>query len=388
MRFPSHSSAFAKTCSQDFKNNFKSLWKRPEQKLELVISNLKKHQVLLREEITLLDIKEAKEARARSFEHFAKVRTAEDSRQYSALKADVAPTQHRDRLDWFRNRAVIGCAGWLLHDPGFLNWANPRQPKSSLFWLCGIPGAGKTYLTASVVDYAKNLTSDGGRTLFVFVSYADSCLLNARAVILSLLFQAADEDADFQSVLVHPRERGFRENTSLATLLLRKHLIKAPGTTYIIIDGLDEMDECERQVLLARLEDLSKACSNLRLLISSRIEHDILKALKKNSTGVRVDDKNFGAIQRYVDYRCEKWTDESEFVPEVRREFKELISPLSARSGGKFCSDSDNSSDCVTDSASGMFLYARILLDNLEYLGSIEEIRNELRAPPADLNEA
>jgi hypothetical protein len=36
----------------------------------------------------------------------------------------------------------------------------------------------------------------------------------------------------------------------------------------------------------------------------------------------------------------------------------------------------------------GMFLFARIILDNLEQMSSMQEIRNELRALPVDLNDA
>ncbi len=36
----------------------------------------------------------------------------------------------------------------------------------------------------------------------------------------------------------------------------------------------------------------------------------------------------------------------------------------------------------------GMFLYARIILDNLEQMSSIDEMRNELEALPNDLKEA
>lgn len=35
-----------------------------------------------------------------------------------------------------------------------------------------------------------------------------------------------------------------------------------------------------------------------------------------------------------------------------------------------------------------MFLYARVILDNLEQLSSIDEIRHELKALPNDLSDA
>ncbi|KAL1897946.1 hypothetical protein Sste5346_003798 [Sporothrix stenoceras] len=89
----------------------------------------------------------------------------------------------------------------------------------------------------------------------------------------------------------------------------------ADGPTYIVMDGLDEMDEDERQILLWQLGDLAKHCEDLRLLISSRAEDDISRALR-------------------------------------------------------------------------MFLYARIVLDGLEHMISIDEIRDELTVLPADLNDA
>ena len=42
----------------------------------------------------------------------------------------------------------------------------------------------------------------------------------------------------------------------------------------------------------------------------------------------------------------------------------------------------------LTYGLAGMFLYARIVLDNLVELSSIEEIRRELKALPTDLNDA
>ena len=39
-------------------------------------------------------------------------------------------------------------------------------------------------------------------------------------------------------------------------------------------------------------------------------------------------------------------------------------------------------------SVTGMFLYARIVLDNVEMLYDVEAIKKDLRALPKDLNEA
>lgn len=43
---------------------------------------------------------------------------------------------------------------------------------------------------------------------------------------------------------------------------------------------------------------------------------------------------------------------------------------------------------CLAYLLKGMFLYARIMLGNIELLSDIEDIRKELRVLPENLNEA
>lgn len=301
--------------------------------MKLVISNLQKHERLLKEEVTLLDIKEAKEARTQSLEHFTKMSAADRSSKYLALKSRMSPPLYDDRLDFLQERTVPDCGTWLFRDADFSKWASPSEHKTAWFWLHGIPGAGKTYLASSIVERVRRQ----GRALFAFVSHTSnpSGGLLARSVLLSLIFQAAEDDREFQSALVEFNERELRGNTGQAAIVLQKYLTGA-GLTYIVIDGLDEMGQLERQILLQRLDELAKDCEDLRVLVCSRDEHDISKILNEKAASVRVDERNSGSIQVYIDHRCKTWMDDRQFVPEVRREFDELISPLSAKANGKF----------------------------------------------------
>ncbi|RSL95801.1 hypothetical protein CEP52_011839 [Fusarium oligoseptatum] len=227
------------------------------------------------------------------------------------------------------------------HDEKFCEWLDTSKSTVVWLWLQGIPGAGKTYLTAAAIEH----TREHHRALF-----------------------AAEDDKDFQTLLVESQERELRGNTGYIVGLLKTFLATS-GSTFIIIDGLDEMDECERQILLHRLTELSKECKDLRLLISSRSEDDISRRLEDKATTIRVNDRNSGSIQIYVDRRCEDWMASRHFNSATRKELLQFISPLSAK-------------------ANGMFLYARIILDNLEQMNSIEEIRSELKALPNDLEGA
>lgn len=296
-----------------------------------MIENLEKHSRLMHNEVTILDITEAREARLRSAIYFTQAETYQQHQKYQSLKSRVSPNLHDDRLDQLRNRCVPDCGTWLFRDENFCEWLNDSENTVVWLWLHGIPGAGKTYLTAAAIDHIK----DQHRTLFVFATHAKENGLSALSILQSLIFQAAEDDQDFQSILVESKEREIRGNTSYAVGLLETFLMTA-GPIYIIIDGLDEMEECERQILLQQLEDTSKSCRDLRILISSRAEDDISRVLQHKATSIRVDDKNSGGIQTYVDHRCKAWIAAQSFNRETRLEVLGFISPLSAKANGKF----------------------------------------------------
>lgn len=309
---------------------FDVIWPEREKKLRLVIDNFQKHANLLRSEVTYLDIVEAKADRDRSSEQIKKEDAFRELQKYLGLKSRLSPIMHDDRLDWLRNRTMPVCATWLLDDDTFCEWLDTSQSTIVCLWLQGIPGAGKTYLAAAAIEYTKAQH----RTLFAFATHPNSSSTSALSILQSLLFQAAEDEKDFQTLIVESQERELRGNTGHIVGLLKKFLV-ASGFTYIIIDGLDEMEECERQILLCRLKELSQECKDMRLLISSRPEDDISKRLQAEATMIRVDERNSGSIQIYVDRRCQDWMYSRSFDPVTKRELLQFISPLSAKAKGK-----------------------------------------------------
>jgi hypothetical protein len=96
------------------------------------------------------------------------------------------------------------------------------------------------------------------------------------------------------------------------TTELFANLVKASGTIFIVIDGVDEMAEIQRRILLKALTGQLKACGDLKLLISSRRERDIELALGKDVPSARVDHKNIEDIEAYIKQQTEHW------LPELR----------------------------------------------------------------------
>ena len=250
--------------------------------------------------------------------------------KFIVLENQISPSRiHDDRLDWLRNRTVPDCATWLFFNKDFCTWMDVSQNGRVWFWLKGMPGAGKTYLSAAVIDHLRKTD----RVLFVFASHANKNPLTALAAIQTFIFQAAEDDKDFQSLLVESNEREIRGSTIYAVAVLKDYL-KTAGTTYMIIDGLDEMDDSERRILLQQLDEVAKDCQ-IRVLICSRAEDDISKALDQKAKTIQVDKENSGSIQKYVNHRSAEWMATCGYDTEAREEVQLALLQISGIADGK-----------------------------------------------------
>ncbi|KAH8704111.1 hypothetical protein BGW36DRAFT_287051 [Talaromyces proteolyticus] len=336
-----------------------ALWDGQVKKFNEVITNLRQHSTLLREGVTLADIREARDHRIRSLDLLDETHKYQQRQKFSSLRDRFSVDFHDERLDWIRNRSVSGCEKWLLEDAAFCSWRDDSRKGSQIsawLWFHGIPGAGKTYICGAAIDHLRQHKQN--KTLFAFLSYTNNTSQTALTILQSFIFQAAEDDPDFQSVLVDAKERELRGNTGYVMKLLKSWLQTA-GPTYVVIDGLDEMECSERQILLQKLEELSKGCDELRFLVCCRLEADIYKALEGKSTNIQVNERNSGSIQTYINSRFDDLIKSHRFDPNTELELRVLLSPLSAKAKGYVAE-----------------------------INSMDEIRSELKALPNDLDDA
>jgi len=155
----------------------------------------------------------------------------------------------------------------------------------------------------------------------------------ALSIIQSLLFQMAVDNAELQTILVEVKERELMSLQHAARTW--KKLLQCAGPTYVIIDGLDEIDEYECKILLLLLVELPKECKSLKLLISSQAKANIVDVLEKKSKVIRLHHRNSGSIQAYVSRRTEGLFENSEFDSDTKREIRTLLAPLAANAKGE-----------------------------------------------------
>ena len=114
-------------------------------------------------------------------------------------------------------------------------------------------------------------------------------------------------------------------------LLTMLQLVEHP---YMIVDGIDEIEYLERQCLLGLLLSLCKDCGNLKLLIGSRGEYDIVSLLRPKALTIRVDHKNSKDIEFYVNSQVDMWCSKLNFDGTTSLEIRTLLSSVALKAKG------------------------------------------------------
>ncbi|WAO88971.1 NACHT domain-containing protein [Fusarium falciforme] len=342
---------------------FEALWPNRRDEIKLVTKHIARHRELMRTEVRLEEIRAADDARQRELKHFAQAEESAIRQEYSTLRAHISPRTYDH--DLYRHHADVceGTGKWLFRDQSFKDWVDHSKGTTRILWLKGIPGAGKTLLASSVIRHTQPLHL----TLFAFLTYKDTST-TALSIFHSLIFQLASESIALQKELCQSDQKNLTNSLETSANLLQS-LLECAGVVCVVIDGIDEIDLFERSRLLKQLLKLGEACQKCRILLSSRSEDDISTALRGKVAEIKVDQRNAGSIQAFVNHSMMDWLDQRRFTPEVRHEIEGWAAPLASK-------------------AKGMFLYVKVIFGMIQYLDNVDEILDQLKHLPESLDDA
>ncbi|KAK1952075.1 hypothetical protein LY78DRAFT_708336 [Colletotrichum sublineola] len=293
---------------------FEMLWPSRREKIEQVGELIKRHALLMRNEVQFSEIREAHNARYRELEHFEMTKRASIQQEYDRIRSNISPTSYDEDLYRLHGNTCPGTGKWLFRDKTFQGWMQPSHSASNVMWLKGIPG------------------SESNAILFAFLSYRVSHT-TALSVIHSLIFQLADGSRTLQAALCQSNGHDIKSSLDGALELLQS-LLNCAGLAYIVVDGIDEMEEIERARLLKQLLRLSIHCEDCRFLLSSRPESDITAILQDNTANIEVHHRNSGSVQAYVNHRMGDWFQERSFTSEFQAEIEGLLARLAHTAKG------------------------------------------------------
>ncbi|KAH9957847.1 hypothetical protein BGW80DRAFT_187664 [Lactifluus volemus] len=204
-----------------------------------------------------------------------------------------------------------GTTTWLTQSDTLVNW----QLFGSLLWVRGKPGAGKTIMCSSIIEYIDGMRKCGSASLaFFYCEFGDDEKNNLRGLLSSLLFQLHDQSQSYSEILsklYSDHRNGSQEpsDAALAKCLNDIFLCAAHPPIYVIVDALDEIPKAygipsPRGKVLKLVEEL--VClhlPNLRICVTSRPEIDIgsvLDRLKSHFFSLHEEGGQRQDIEAYI----------------------------------------------------------------------------------------
>ncbi|KAL8632574.1 hypothetical protein Q9189_001726 [Teloschistes chrysophthalmus] len=264
--------------------------------------------------------------------------------------------RHKDTGNWFLKGDPFN--DWLQHDNSFL-------------WLHAIPGAGKTVLVSSALEFLKDYVQDADAGLaYFYCDYKEQNKQEPSKLLCTLLSQLARQHKTiFQRLQSFVQER-YRENPASVPTHdeLRSNFPNfVEGTFQQIILVVDAIDESPQHMcMVGDLKTFSKNCPFIKILVSSREELDIMISFK-SFPRVKINQSDVaGDINSFVKAEIAARIRDRELI--IRRpELQKTI-----------C-------DNLVDRSEGMFQWVKCQIQVLCSLGTDKAILKALEQMPKDL---
>lgn len=227
---------------------------------------------------------------------------------------------------------------------------------------------------------------DHQNILFVFLSFQYRESTNRVAVLHSLIFQLLYQHHHLRPALLKAFDSDSRDLQSFADYnqQLLTDLLQCIGVTFIVLDGLDEISEKERDILLKGFLQMSNHCPELKIVVSSREETDISRLLRLRALSLRIGLRNSEDIELYFNTKAEEWLNTLDLDEATYHSLTSLLQGVPEKAEGTTFS---RSCGAFAD-GQGMFLYAKLVIENLKCQVDLPAIRREAANLPNGLDQA
>ncbi|KAF7125236.1 hypothetical protein CNMCM5793_001414 [Aspergillus hiratsukae] len=292
----------------------------------------------------------------------------------------LSPQPYYQHHAQMRNGVMKDSGEWLLADPLMTEWKN--KSSSSILWLHGIPGSGKSKLVSVVIDdmlrsSEKHLSPP---PLYFYCSRnpAEPGRSDSTDIAASFLRQLSSVDGNslLEPVIREYKERqrtGFSKgNLDLdeTRVLIIELLGYYPAAT-IVLDALDECTPESREELLHMFEYILQESSTLvKIFVSSREDQDIVSEL-----------------QGYPNLEISSTRNTQDIAAFVHREVQVLKTKRPLRSIQNVDELAKLIIETITAGANGMFLWASLQLQTLRELKTEAAIRERMGHLPKKLSD-
>ncbi|KAL3465617.1 ankyrin repeat-containing domain protein [Aspergillus heterothallicus] len=221
------------------------------------------------------------------------------TQQYHIIRRWITDMEYGRQLSDCLDKRAPETGGWFLESTEFKDWLTGT--KQTLFCQ-GIPGAGKTIISATVIDHLQRICKQGHSigVAFAFLDYqahiSESDLL--RSILRQLISNPVPEVV--MELYKYHNEKGTTPLLKEIVSTLCK-VIKTYSKTFIVVDALDEIPGSEgvRRKIISALFNLQDAvCSNIAVF--SRPISGIVEGFGERKVIQRDIRANLNDVRRYI----------------------------------------------------------------------------------------
>ncbi|KAI1742078.1 hypothetical protein F4680DRAFT_412804 [Xylaria scruposa] len=294
-----------------------------------------------------------------------------DSREQVELLEWISRIPHGQHHNRVKEARTKDTCQWLLQHDKFREWEDTSS--STILWLQGSPGAGKTFLVSKVVDHQRDMLEISPKQEGFAFFYCDRNEEQRRqplSVLQSYVRQLSTTVKNPNCIRKQLQDccRKARANGSdLGFEACREQLLESIhlySQTTLVLDALDECEPQSRGRIVEVVEYLiSRSKNDLKVFISSRPDRDIRDRFSKTPNIEIQATNNEEDIQEFVREKIVQhgnWQGMSQNLQ-------------------------DNIIQMLFTKSQGMFQWAFLQINELLNLETESAIRSRLGSLPADL---
>lgn len=179
----------------------------------------------------------------------------QSQQQFNVARSILRPSMIPDDiLQAISKKRVPETGTWIISQQSFNDWL---EQKSTVLCIAGSPGFGKSFLAASIISFLQTRTinndENGSSIAYFFFKEAVPQARRVDQCLRDLAYQTYHNDASFRAYFdsQFASDYDFASPESLWREIFQKyfHCQKEARTVYLILDGLDEAFQEDRQTL-------------------------------------------------------------------------------------------------------------------------------------------
>ncbi|KAI8629690.1 hypothetical protein F5Y19DRAFT_74123 [Xylariaceae sp. FL1651] len=275
----------------------------------------------------------------------------------------LSPATVEDDLQRHLDECMDGSCDWLHSSPQFLSWifdASSSQP--TILGIEGLPGSGKSTMAAFIVRYLRRQSSNVVFFFFKANHTEKESMIGLLRTILSQLLRI--DERLYDKIEPYYQQSGRVVADSLIDLqqgMLTALTEFAAGPLFLVFDALDESSE--RKATLDWLSEISGLRSDFRVFLTARPPLNLSLNAHAQFSLLKMESNERRSINNYIRARVER-------NPIL---CTSKLAPLIT--------------DSVSSAAKSHWLYARLMMDDIDRSQSIGQVLKHLSSLPIGFTE-